>query len=81
MKDGVTIPIRPVNLALTAQTSILHLLPQGGFKAFSIAPQESTILEEGIDENYEPTEAEIVEYAQWLGMTFPEDDDLRWGHR
>ena len=39
---------------------------------------ESVILEEDIDENYEPTDAEIEEYANWLGMTFPEDDDLRW---
>ena len=29
---------------------------------------ESQVLEEEIDENYEPTEAEIVEYATWLGM-------------
>ena len=26
----------------------------------------------------EPTDAEIEEYANWLGMTAPEDDDLRW---
>ena len=39
---------------------------------------ESVILEEDIDEDYEPTDAEIEEYAQWLGMTSPEDDDLRW---
>ena len=39
---------------------------------------ESVILEEDIDENYEPTDAEIEEYAQWLGMNSPEDDDLRW---
>ena len=38
----------------------------------------SVILEEDIDENYEPTAAEIEEYSQWLGMTSPEDDDLRW---
>ena len=29
---------------------------------------ESQVLEEEIDETYEPTEAEIVEYATWLGM-------------
>jgi len=29
---------------------------------------ESVILEEEIDEDYEPTEEEVVEYAQWLGM-------------
>ena len=39
---------------------------------------ESVILEEDIDENYEPTQAEIDEYAQWLGMVSPEDDDLLW---
>ena len=39
---------------------------------------ESVILEEDIDENYEPTDAEIEEYAQWLGMISPDDDDLRW---
>ena len=32
------------------------------------APGESTVLEEEIDENYEPTQAEIDEYAKWLGM-------------
>eukprot|EP00967_Tisochrysis_lutea_P108744 scaffold168638_cov27-Tisochrysis_lutea.AAC.6 len=39
---------------------------------------ESVILEEDIDENYEPTQAEIDEYAAWLGMKRPEDDDLLW---
>jgi centrosomal protein CEP164 len=38
---------------------------------------ESVILEEDIDDNYEPTTAEIDEYAQWLGMT-EEDQDLMW---
>lgn len=41
---------------------------------------DSVILEEEIDENYEPTEegriyTEIEEYAQWLGMKLPEDND------
>ena len=49
----------------------------GGFKALHHDPK-SVILEEDIDENYEPTDAEIEEYANWLGMTSPEDDDLRW---
>jgi centrosomal protein CEP164 len=26
------------------------------------------ILEEEVDENYDPTEQEVFEYAQWLGM-------------
>lgn len=28
---------------------------------------ENLILEEEMDENYEPTEQEITEYAEWLG--------------
>ena len=39
---------------------------------------ESVILEENVDENYEPTQAEIDEYAKWLGMQSPADDDLIW---
>lgn len=38
--------------------------------------ESSVILEEEIDENYEPTENEILEYGLWLGLTLPEDDDL-----
>jgi len=34
--------------------------------------------EEEIDENYEPTEAEIVEYAKWLGMDLEADKELFW---
>jgi hypothetical protein len=37
---------------------------------------ESIILEEEIDENYEPTTDEIEEYAQWLGMDLDQDRDL-----
>lgn len=32
------------------------------------APADSVVLEEEIDENYEPTQDEITEYATWLGM-------------
>ena len=39
---------------------------------------ESQVLEEEIDENYEPTEAEIVEYATWLGMDLEADKELFW---
>lgn len=34
------------------------------------------ILEEEIDENFEPTEEEVIEYALWMGMKLPEDYDL-----
>ena len=39
---------------------------------------ESTVLEETIDENYEPTEEEIKEYAKWLGMDLEADKELFW---
>jgi hypothetical protein len=31
------------------------------------------VLEEDLDSNYEPTEQEIEEYAQYLGMDMSED--------
>jgi len=32
------------------------------------APDGQVVLEEEVDENYEPTDEEILEYANWLGM-------------
>ena len=37
---------------------------------------EITFLEEEINENYEPTDEEIIEYARFLGMNLKEDKDL-----
>ena len=31
-------------------------------------PDGQIVLEEEVDENYEPTDQEIQEYASWLGM-------------
>ena len=42
------------------------------------AGAESTVLEETIDESYEPTAEEIAEYAQWLGMDLEADKHLFW---
>lgn len=39
---------------------------------------DSIILEEEIDPNYVPSEAEVVEYAKWLGMDLEKDQDLYW---
>jgi len=36
------------------------------------------ILEEEDDEFYEPTDDEIIEYAEYLGMDIEEDSDLLW---
>jgi len=40
------------------------------------AENESMILEEEIDETYEPTKEEILEYAEYLGISLEEDKDL-----
>lgn len=37
---------------------------------------DSIVLEEDIDPNYIPTEDELIEYGESLGMVFPEDNDL-----
>ena len=37
---------------------------------------DSVILEEEIDENYEPTREEVEDYAEWLGMKLPEDEEF-----
>ena len=39
---------------------------------------DSVILEEEFDPDYEPTEEEIIEYAQFLQMDLVEDRDLFW---
>ena len=42
------------------------------------AGADSVVLEEEIDPNYVPSEAEVVEYAKWLGMDLKSDADLFW---
>jgi hypothetical protein len=37
-------------------------------------PEGNVVLDESIDENWEPTDAEVREYAVWLGMSLPTDD-------
>ena len=49
-----------------------------GMTATTNEAGESTVLEETIDENYEPTEEEIKEYAKWLGMDLEADKHLFW---
>ena len=38
--------------------------------------EESIVLEEDIDPNYEPSEEEFMEYVESLGIELPEDSDL-----
>mmetsp|Transcript_5190 Transcript_5190/g.14669 ORF Transcript_5190/g.14669 Transcript_5190/m.14669 type:complete len:123 (+) Transcript_5190:133-501(+) len=37
-----------------------------------------TVLDELVDEHYEPSKDEVEEYAVWLGMDLPEDTELLW---
>lgn len=37
------------------------------------AVNDSVVLEEEIDQNYVPSEAEVVEYSKWLGMDLEKD--------
>ena len=39
---------------------------------------ENLVLEEEMDENYEPSQQEIEEYAEWLGMDKVKDWELMW---
>ncbi|EGF84195.1 hypothetical protein BATDEDRAFT_85377 [Batrachochytrium dendrobatidis JAM81] len=38
----------------------------------------SVVLEEEYDENYEPTQEEVIEYAKFLGMDPVADKHLLW---
>jgi len=39
---------------------------------------QAQILEEEVDNDYEPTEEQVVEYAEWLGIDVDEHKDLLW---
>ena len=39
---------------------------------------DCVVLEETIDPLYEPSENEVIEYAEWLGMDPHFDKDLLW---
>ncbi|KAG5474487.1 hypothetical protein LSCM1_03273 [Leishmania martiniquensis] len=38
----------------------------------------SQVLDDYIDANYEPTEEEVLEFADWIGMKLPEDSEYLW---
>jgi len=38
----------------------------------------STVLDDTHDPHYEPSEQELREYAEWLGMKLPADQELMW---
>ena len=39
---------------------------------------DCVVLEEEIDPLYEPSEKEVIEYAEWIGMDPHFDKDLLW---
>lgn len=38
----------------------------------------AVVLDEVVDEEYEPTQQEILEYGEWLGMDVDQDKELLW---
>eukprot|EP00758_Cryptobia_borreli_P006844 Tbor_TRINITY_DN5213_c3_g1::TRINITY_DN5213_c3_g1_i1::g.16221::m.16221 len=38
----------------------------------------SMVLDDEHDDNFVPSDSEVQEYAEWLGMTFPDDNELIW---
>ena len=44
--------------------------------AQQVLGEDFEIMEEELDEDYEPTKDEIVEYAKYLGMDLKQDEDL-----
>jgi hypothetical protein len=38
----------------------------------------AVVLDEVVDADYEPSQQEINEYAEWLGMDLMQDEELRW---
>mmetsp|Transcript_131828 Transcript_131828/g.328721 ORF Transcript_131828/g.328721 Transcript_131828/m.328721 type:complete len:136 (+) Transcript_131828:205-612(+) len=37
-----------------------------------------TVLDEVVDDQYEPSKDDVEEYAAWLGMDLPEDNEFLW---
>ncbi|KAK7195003.1 WW domain containing protein [Novymonas esmeraldas] len=38
----------------------------------------SQVLDDHIDANYEPTEDEVLEFADWIGIKLPQESELLW---
>ena len=49
-----------------------------GVTGQGVTDEGVTVLSEDIDDDYEPSEAEVTVYFAWLGMVSPDHDDLRW---
>ena len=62
----------------TLQKESKVALPNSGETYVSEDGTMSMVLDDAYNPNYEPTDTELKEYAEWLGMVFPEDEPLLW---
>lgn len=53
-------------------------VPDSGPGALDTSDNSQVILEEDYDPNWQPTQEEVVEYAEFLGMDIEADADLLW---
>jgi centrosomal protein CEP164 len=54
------------------------IVPKAGETYVSEDGTVSQVLDDHIDANYEPTEEEVLEFADWIGMKLPEDSEYLW---
>lgn len=54
------------------------VLPTSGESYVAEDGTVSVVMDDHYDPGYEPSEKEINDYAEWLGMKLPEDEELMW---
>lgn len=54
------------------------VVPKAGETYVSEDGTVSQVLDDHIDASYEPTEEEVLEFADWIGMKLPEDSEYLW---
>ncbi|CCW68596.1 unnamed protein product [Phytomonas sp. Hart1] len=63
---------------MTTQKKGSFSIPKSGETFIGEDGTISQVLDDVVDENYEPTQGEIEDYAEWLGMKLPEDKMFLW---
>ncbi|CBZ28612.1 conserved hypothetical protein [Leishmania mexicana MHOM/GT/2001/U1103] len=54
------------------------IVPRAGETYVADDGTVSQVLDDHIDANYEPTEEEVLEFADWIGMKLPQDSEFLW---
>ncbi|GET90164.1 hypothetical protein, conserved [Leishmania tarentolae] len=54
------------------------IVPRAGETYVADDGTVSQVLDDHIDANYEPTEEEVLEFADWIGMKLPKDAEFLW---